>query len=205
MSLTFDDGPTSGLTEQIADLLAAHGHRATFFVLVPLAEAQPHIVSRLRDLGHEVGLHGVRHVHTTSLSRATTRSDLADGRDRLATLGVRPVLFRPPGGAQSRSTYLLARGAGLRVVAWTADPQDYLDLEEDALRSRLDEGIRPGRILLQHDGQGHLPDVPLTTDQSRRRLRAVEICLALLAERGLMSVTVSDLIGTGARTARWLS
>ena len=33
LSLTFDNGPTPGITERILELLARHGLRATFFVI----------------------------------------------------------------------------------------------------------------------------------------------------------------------------
>src|SRR5437763_152500 len=35
--LSFDDGPTPGMTESVLELLAAHGIRASFFVLLPKA------------------------------------------------------------------------------------------------------------------------------------------------------------------------
>ncbi|MGA8245859.1 MAG: polysaccharide deacetylase family protein, partial [Nocardioides sp.] len=65
--LTYDDGPTPGVTDQLLAVLAEADATATFFVL--LTRVRPHL-ALLRELlaaGHEIGLHGPDHRRLTTL------------------------------------------------------------------------------------------------------------------------------------------
>lgn len=205
LCLTYDDGPTPGLTDIVAESLAERGHRATFFVLVPQAEAHPRLVRRLLDLGHEVGLHGIAHDRLPGQPWSAVHRQLRDVKARLAALGARPVLFRPPYGAQNRRTYLLARASGLRPVTWNADSRDYQEPGPQALREQLSVSLRPGAIVLLHDGVGHRPGSGLTAEEVARRRSILELTIALLAERELTSVPVTELSVAGRVVEPWLS
>ena len=51
--LTYDDGPGTRLSPALADLLARHGVRATFFVIGARAAGQPQVVQALQAAGQE--------------------------------------------------------------------------------------------------------------------------------------------------------
>ena len=205
LSLTYDDGPTPGVTNLLGDRLAEAGHRATLFVLVPQAEACPALVRRLLDQGHEVALHGVRHVAMTKLSSAQVASDLRDGVERLSRLGAPPRFVRPPYGAQNRRTYGSTRAAGLKVVGWSHDVRDFDEPDLPTLAGRLDQALVPGAIVLMHDGDGDHPDRPYSDPQRDLRTGALAHALAVLAERGLRSVSVSELVDGASRTREWVA
>ena len=57
VALTFDDGPNPPVTEQMLSVLAAHGARATFFVMGKWVERFPESVRRTVAAGHLVGNH----------------------------------------------------------------------------------------------------------------------------------------------------
>src|SRR5699024_8130659 len=59
--LTFDDGPTPGVTEWVLDTLAGYGVRATFFCLGKNAEQHPELYRAIVDAGHRVGNHSYSH------------------------------------------------------------------------------------------------------------------------------------------------
>ena len=59
--LTFDDGPTPGITEWILDTLRRYDAKATFFVLGKNAELYPDLYQRMRDEGHKIGNHTYSH------------------------------------------------------------------------------------------------------------------------------------------------
>ena len=59
--LTFDDGPTPGITEQILDTMKEFNAKATFFCLGKQVEAAPELFARLRAEGHQVGNHTYSH------------------------------------------------------------------------------------------------------------------------------------------------
>lgn len=53
-------GPRIGIS-RIADLLARHGVKASFFVPAAVAEENPWMLPALTEAGHEIGLHGYFH------------------------------------------------------------------------------------------------------------------------------------------------
>ena len=59
--LTFDDGPTPGITEWILATLKRYDAKATFFVLGKNAELYPDLYRRILDEGHKIGNHTYSH------------------------------------------------------------------------------------------------------------------------------------------------
>lgn len=59
--LTFDDGPTPGVTEKVLDVLKENNVKATFFMIAEKAQAHPELVKRVLDEGHIVGNHSLSH------------------------------------------------------------------------------------------------------------------------------------------------
>ncbi|MEK4146860.1 polysaccharide deacetylase family protein [Robertmurraya sp. FSL W8-0741] len=59
--LTFDDGPHSTASEKILNLLNQYHAKATYFMLKPNIEQNPHIVKKVAESGHSIGAHGVTH------------------------------------------------------------------------------------------------------------------------------------------------
>ncbi|KAI9042356.1 chitin deacetylase [Aspergillus affinis] len=56
IALTFDDGP-SPYTNQLLDILAEYGAKATFFVLGDAVTSSPDAIVRARREGHQIGSH----------------------------------------------------------------------------------------------------------------------------------------------------
>jgi peptidoglycan/xylan/chitin deacetylase (PgdA/CDA1 family) len=65
IALTFDDGPTAGVTDKVLDLLAAHQIKATFFVLGIQVKKYPKLVERIVREGHVLASHGWNHQRLT--------------------------------------------------------------------------------------------------------------------------------------------
>src|SRR5690242_977360 len=61
--LTFDDGPHPEYTPQILDILKQHSVPATFFVVGQHALANPELVQRIIDEGHDLGNHTNSHIN----------------------------------------------------------------------------------------------------------------------------------------------
>jgi peptidoglycan-N-acetylglucosamine deacetylase len=69
---------------------------------------------------------------------------------------VRPVGFRPPGGAASPAVVAAAQGLGDPTVLWSVDPADWWPgVTADQLVQRVLAVARPGAIVLLHDGGGN--------------------------------------------------
>ncbi|HXY92581.1 MAG TPA: polysaccharide deacetylase family protein [Acidimicrobiia bacterium] len=85
------------LTRQVLGFLDARGVRGTFFVVGELAEQQPDLVHEVAARGHEIGLHGWRHVPLVELDAAQLHADVTRGKNLLEDITGRAVLgFRAP-------------------------------------------------------------------------------------------------------------
>jgi polysaccharide deacetylase family protein (PEP-CTERM system associated) len=85
------------LTRSVLDFLAARDVRGTFFVVGETAERHPELVREVAARGHEVGLHGWRHVALTERGPDGLRTDVERGKALLEDLIGRAVLgFRAP-------------------------------------------------------------------------------------------------------------
>jgi peptidoglycan/xylan/chitin deacetylase (PgdA/CDA1 family) len=202
VALTFDDGPDPMVTPRLLDLLAARGAHATFFVLTDRACRYPGLVHRMAAEGHEVALHSDCHERLTLVSAREVRARLSVARDLLARIAGRPVrFFRPPFGAQSLLTYLVARACGLEVVVWGPYAEDWVESPPEAVAARGLNGLKGGDVLLLHDGLELPAGEPMPTFD---RVRATELILDGLAARGLRPASVGDLVSTGEpRRTAW--
>lgn len=102
LALTFDDGPDPEWTPQILGVLKAKGVKATFFMIGEEAAAEPALVRRVRDEGHEIGNHSFTHPNMAHVDEERVRLELtATDRALESILGRQVTLFRPPYNADS--------------------------------------------------------------------------------------------------------
>ena len=154
VALTFDDGP-SPYTGPIVRTLLRLRVPATFFVV---GQQLRYFAAGLRDElqhGFLVGDHTVNHALLPRLRRAAQMAQISVDARMLRAAGAPPVrLFRPPYGAYDRLTLsILARAAHAdgavvgrsRRLAPARYPRD---------RRRRAAAVRPGAIVILHDGGG---------------------------------------------------
>jgi peptidoglycan/xylan/chitin deacetylase (PgdA/CDA1 family) len=154
MALTFDDGPDPEWTPRLLDLLDSLEARATFFPIASRAAAQPELIERVRSAGHVIGLHCHEHVRHSSRDHVWIQRDTRKALSLLAELGVRPSLWRTPWGDTTESSQQIASENHLRIVGWTLDTHDWRGDSAEAMLDATEPGIRPGAIVLAHDGIG---------------------------------------------------
>jgi peptidoglycan/xylan/chitin deacetylase (PgdA/CDA1 family) len=185
VALTFDDGPDPEGTPRVLDALDAAGMKATFFAVGQRAEAHPELLRDIAARGHEVGNHSMHHRWTAIFSRTGARRELQQAQATLgAILGAPPTLYRPPIGLVSPFVFEATDEARLPVAAWSLRTLDGRSADPDALLRRLSR-VRGGDVVLLHDGGGPAPSV-------------IADVVRILQERGLRSVTVTELFGAGA-------
>jgi polysaccharide deacetylase family protein (PEP-CTERM system associated) len=73
-------------TRWLLDQLAAHGLRATFFIVGQVARHSPALVRAVHRAGHEVASHGWDHTRLHALTPAAFRADLRQSKDALEQL-----------------------------------------------------------------------------------------------------------------------
>jgi peptidoglycan/xylan/chitin deacetylase (PgdA/CDA1 family) len=158
VALTFDDGPSPRYTPRVLAMLTRLHVHATFFVIGYLAATYPELVRRERRLGMAVGNHSYNHPEVPpfgDLPPRLLRDEIALSAQILAKLGGTPALFRPPGGSTSAGLVRAAAALGQRVVLWSVDPADWSPGSSSrTIAKRVLGAVRPGSIVLLHDGGG---------------------------------------------------
>ena len=187
LALTFDDGPDPATTPAVLDALTAAGARATFFVLLPSAQAHPELIDRMRREGHEVAPHAVVHRHAWIRSPWSAYLEPGRAARQLAALtGEHVRLYRPPHGAYSLATLLGLRRARLTGASWNVEGRDWhpASTPESTVRHVLAR-VHPGAVVVLHDaGVG-----------ARNTAPALPELLHGLKERGYRMVLLSELDG----------
>ena len=197
IALTFDDGPDPEATPRVLDILAAHGARATFFMVGRRAEAHPDVVARAASGGHALANHSWDHASFVRFDRGSREEQL---RRTAAALGPRGVpLFRPPFGEQNLNSLRDARRAGFQVVAWDVVSEDWRDYPADHLVERTMRRLRRGSIVVFHDS------LYVTENASYRDRAPMREALASLLTRLSPThrfVTIPELLRLG-RPVYW--
>jgi peptidoglycan/xylan/chitin deacetylase (PgdA/CDA1 family) len=154
IGLTFDDGPDERWTLRVLEELALRGVVATFFVLGERVEAIPAVVRAVIDAGHEVQLHGHRHLRHSELTEEEIELDTRAALDALAHVGVRPTRWRTPWGIATPASERVAARHRLTLVHWTIDTHDWRGDPALAMLARARRALVPGAVVLMHDGLG---------------------------------------------------
>ncbi len=157
--LTFDDGPSPRATPSILDTLERYGTPATFFMVGRYAEGHPELARAVAAAGHLVGSHTYSHRKLTLLGPATVGREIHEGhRAVAAAAGVEPGAFRAPHGHRNPFVDRTLRRMGCPLVGWTLGVWDSDRPGAPEIRRRARVGMRPGTVLLLHDGDGYDPD-----------------------------------------------
>lgn len=146
--LTFDDGPTPGITEEVLALLDEYDARATFFCLGKNAIAHPRLFAELSERGHTIGNHTFSHPNGWKTpTTAYLREVVACRRV------VKSTLFRPPYGRITRAQASAVRKQ-FTLVMWDVLSGDYLqNRSTDQCLRVLQRHTRPGSIVVFHDSE----------------------------------------------------
>lgn len=152
--LAFASGP-SPVTPQILALLRAHQATATFFVDATALGRQPDVARSVSSAGDAVGISETPHDATTPIGSDTLFRTAARTQEALAPLiGRTPTCLLAPYGATDPDTRQRAQQAGLKVVLWDVDPQDWRKPGADAIAADVSDAAHAGSIVLLHDGGG---------------------------------------------------
>lgn len=169
VTLTFDNGPTPGVTEYVLEILSARRIQATFFV-VGEKLARPGgwaLAVRTHSAGHRIGNHSF--THSVPLGERPdaeyARREIEETQSLIGELAHADKLFRPMGGGGSIGPHLLSRAAVdlLRAgkytcVLWSSVPGDWKDQDGWVDRCLSEIATRDWTVVAIHDVEnGALP------------------------------------------------
>ncbi|MCL6516273.1 polysaccharide deacetylase family protein [Alicyclobacillus sp.] len=199
VALTFDDGPDPGYTPRLLDALKACGVRATFFLIADKALRRPDIVERMIREGHEVQVHGMRHLLVPALPPGRTAEQVFTAADRLEErFGVSVRWYRPTWGLCNLATlwWIGHRRRGMRLVTWSIMVGDWRkagatpEAGARVLLNRIVRRLHPGAILVLHDSDETWGSEAGAPEQV---IRLMPMLAEALGKRGYRLCRLSDL------------
>lgn len=144
--LTFDDGPTPGVTEQVLGLLKQYKAKATFFCLGEQVAQNPDLFNLLKEELHAIGNHSWSHPNGWKTSDATYFEDVEKAAQLISS-----SLFRPPYGKASKAQVKELK-KHYKIIMW-----DVLSGDFDASNTpqqcfvNVRDNTAPGSIVVFHD------------------------------------------------------
>ena len=142
------------------------------------------LIRRMRDEGHQIGVHTFDHVEVTKLSRPDFDLQVGKTRALLASItGEGEFWLRPPYGKIDGSVRQWADGP---LILWSVDPEDWKDHDVNRIAGHILSHVQDGDIILMHDIFNSSVDAAL---QAVDALQAQGYCFVtveqLMAERGV--------------------
>lgn len=195
IALTFDAGASAAPCAKILDVLAKRHVHSTFFLTGKWIAANPELVRRIADEGHEIGNHTYDHRRLTKLSRGDI-ADEVEKTDRLVereTGGSTKPLLRVPYGERDHRVLSILSELGYRSIYWDLDSWDSVKagITPAEIESRVTGKVRNGSIVLMHCGSDATAEA---LDDMLDRLRA----------SGYQPVKVSELMQNKYRDLPYL-
>jgi peptidoglycan/xylan/chitin deacetylase (PgdA/CDA1 family) len=138
VTLTFDNGPTPGVTERVLDILEKNGIKATFMVIGRnLRDQAAHaLLADMAAQGHWIGNHSL--THSVALGDNPDASyaehEIAQTQHLIGSYGHPDKFFRPFGNLGQLGPHLLSEAAlaylvqhAFTCVLWNSIPHDWDD------------------------------------------------------------------------------
>lgn len=185
VALTFDDGPDPRFTPDVLDILSRNRVRATFFVIGESVERFPGLVEQAVLEGHEIENHTWSHPELDRGEQVSFYAEL-ERCDRIVTevAGRKPIYFRPPKRLYNQEVIETAQLNDYHVVLWTVGLENRRDRTETDVVRRVVKKVRPGAIILAHDG---------CLDR-RLTVQALPLLIRELKAKGYRLVTLKELM-----------
>lgn len=186
VALTFDDGPDPCSTPALLKVLREQEVEAVFFAVGKKVEAEPKLANDILRGGHLLENHSYQHSNATNFYLgAKLTAELIRAQQVIKKhTGTTPHFFRPPFGLSNPFTFRVAEALRLKVIGWDIRSLDTRITDPAKIVRRIERGLRPGAIILLHDG-----DIPF-----ERLVATVRLLLARLREHGYEVVRLDRML-----------
>jgi|SRR4051794_5313221 peptidoglycan/xylan/chitin deacetylase (PgdA/CDA1 family) len=183
--LTIDDGPDPIHTPRTLEILQRFEARATFFVIGERARKFPVEMQSIRAAGHEIANHTASHPGGTFWCAAPSR--IAREIDQA---GVTSRYFRAPAGLKNFFVHPALARRGMVLVGWTVRGLDTVSRDIEAVVARILRKLKPGAIILLHEGRRTETDPdfhPACLERTLAALTKANYCCVLPKQEQLRS------------------
>lgn len=153
VALTFDDGPVSGKTDLILNILKDKNTPAAFFCIGNKVNENAGLLKRIDAEGHVIANHSYYHRKTFAVQNIQAIADelVKTGGAIQGAIGKKPVLFRPPFGVTNPLVAAAAQLTGYNIIGWNVRSLDTVTKDRKKLWNRITKNLSAGSIVLFHD------------------------------------------------------
>lgn len=153
--LTFDDGPTTEITEWTLNQLKEHNAKATFFCIGDNVRKYPEIFQKVINEGHSIGNHTFNHLNGWKTSTSDYIENVKFYETEHCKLNTEHCkIFRPPYGKIKPSQSKILRKLGYKIIMWDIISYDFDNTisKEKCLENVL-KNVKSGSIIVFHDSK----------------------------------------------------
>lgn len=176
--LTFDDGPTTEITEWVLEQLNLFQAKATFFCIGNNIEKYPSIFNSILADGHAIGNHTFNHVKGWKTDTKTYLNEVEKCDEIIQNSSINKLeskLFRPPYGKIKPSQSKLLISKGFQIIMWDVLSEDYdTTVSKEKCLQNVLQNVEPGSIIVFHDSLKAFPNLEYCLPKT----------LAFLSEKG---------------------
>jgi peptidoglycan/xylan/chitin deacetylase (PgdA/CDA1 family) len=177
-------------------VLARYGAHATFFTLARNVDRLAELTRRMVAEGHELGVHGDRHLPMPILLPWMIRSEIERSAAAVRrTAGVQARHYRPPFGFMVPSQARFVAALGYLPVLGDVYPEDTYRPGTQVIVARVLPRLSAGSILILHDGS------PFGDADRGQTVEALGVILEHMQQRGLRGVSVAELLAAAPEAA----
>jgi peptidoglycan/xylan/chitin deacetylase (PgdA/CDA1 family) len=192
VALTFDDGPHPLYTPKVLQTLDRFQARATFFVIGRYLVRHGDVAAAASRAGHLIGNHSFHHFRAMSfLSAPRIRREIVKCQDEVEKwVGYRPRFYRQPAWFRNPKIFGILGEMGMSLVGFQAWAFDSHEKNPETIARRILGKVKPGGIILLHDGS----DAERGVDRTPT-LEALPLILQGIKDRGLETLRLDELLG----------
>lgn len=178
--LTFDDGPTPGVTPWVLEQLEKAHAKATFFLLGRNVDKHPELLCQILASGHSIGNHSYSHLKGFRSSIKRYMEDI-----ELAGSLIDSKLFRPPYG-RILPGQVKAVLENYDLIMWDVLSIDYnTSLDGDRVLQNVIRNVKPGSIIVFHDSDKASDNLAFALPRTLDFLREEGFEMKAIPSRGL--------------------
>ena len=189
--LTFDDGPTPGVTPLVLEHLEKAKAKATFFLLGRNVEKYPELLTQIQASGHSLGNHSYSHLKGFRTSVRRYMDDI-----ELARSLIDSRLFRPPYGrilpGQVRAVL-----EHYDLIMWDVLSIDYnTSLNKERVLQNVIRNVKPGSIIVFHDSEKASDNLAFALPRTLEFLQEEGFAMTAIPSRGLQVMDQKGILQT---------
>lgn len=146
--LTFDDGPTPGVTDLVLDELDKYQAKASFFCIGERVKQYPDLFEQIKEKGHITANHTYSHLNGKKTPKEEYLENLRKCEEVFAS-----KLFRPPYGRITKAQYDEVLKTH-QIIMWDVLSGDFdASISKERCWKNVKEHTQEGSIVVFHDSE----------------------------------------------------